>query len=91
MILLTLELVLLILAAWKAPAWVKEIGLLAISTAIIYDLYGYYIACDAIQKAGGISGNVIAGGVKVSLIPIMYGMGIYILSLIFRLIQKPRI
>ena len=36
MSLLTVELICLLFAAWKAPAWVKEIGLLAPVTAFVY-------------------------------------------------------
>lgn len=91
MAILTIELILLLLAAWKAPAWVKEIGLIALATGIIWTFLGCYQACDAIQKAGDISMNVIAGGLKVMQIPLIYGVGIYLLSLIFRIVQKPRI
>ena len=41
MSLLTVELICLLFAAWKAPAWVKEIGLLAPVTAFVYMLIGY--------------------------------------------------
>ena len=34
MSLLTVELICMLFAAWKAPAWVKEIGLLALLTGI---------------------------------------------------------
>ena len=33
----------------------------------------------------------LLNGFKVSLIPVMYGMMIYALSLVIRLVQKPRI
>ena len=91
MTILTVELILLILAAWKAPAWVKELGLIALTTTILDFLYCFYIAFDAISAAGNISMAVFAGGFKVALIPLMYGVGVYMLSLILRLIQKPRI
>lgn len=91
MAILTIELILLILAAWKAPAWVKEIGLIALATSLFWTFLGSYQVCDAIQRAGDLSMNVIAAGLKVMQIPLIFGVGIYLLSLIFRLIQKPRI
>ena len=35
--------------------------------------------------------GLLLNGFKVSLIPVMYGMMIYALSLVIRLVQKPRI
>jgi len=40
--------------------------------------------------AGDISTVVFIGGMKVAMIPIIYGSLIYLLSLIIRVIQKPR-
>ena len=89
--LLTIELVFLIIAAWKAPAWTKEIGLLALITGILSTLLGITQACDAIEQAGDIPMPVIAGGMKVALITVIYGGLFYVGSLIIRIIHKPRI
>lgn len=91
MAILTIELILLILAAWKAPAWVKEIGLIALASSLIFTFLGSYQICEVLHKTGDLPMNVIAAGLKVVQIPLIYGVGIYLLSLIFRLIQKPRI
>ena len=40
---------------------------------------------------GDVSPAIIWGGVKVLTIPLLYGLVIYFLSLIIRVIQKPRI
>ncbi|MDD2539314.1 MAG: MotA/TolQ/ExbB proton channel family protein [Bacteroidales bacterium] len=88
---LTIELVFLLIAAWKAPAWVKEIGLMALITGILGTLIGMQQACDAIQRAGDISLGIMAGGMKVALITVVYGGLIYFASLIIRIIHKPRI
>ncbi len=87
---LTIELVFLLIAAWKAPAWVKEIGLMALITGILGTLIGMQQACDAIQRAGDISLGIMAGGMKVALITVVYGGLIYFASLIIRIIHKPR-
>ncbi len=89
--LLTIELVFLLIAAWKAPAWVKEIGLMALITGILGTLIGLQQACDAIERAGDISLGIMAGGMKVALITVIYGGLIYVASLIIRIVQKPRI
>ncbi|MFA5444549.1 MAG: MotA/TolQ/ExbB proton channel family protein [Bacteroidales bacterium] len=89
--LLTIELVFLLIAAWKAPAWVKEIGLMALITGILGTLIGMHQACAVIERVEDISINLMAGGMKVALITVIYGGLIYFASLIIRIIVKPRI
>jgi len=52
---LTLELVFLLIAAWKAPAWVKEIGLMALITGILGTLIGMQQAFGVIEQVSDIS------------------------------------
>ena len=40
---------------------------------------------------GDISPSLVCGGLKVTLIPVLYGLVVYFLSLLIRVIQKPRI
>ena len=91
MSILTAELICMLFAAWKAPAWVKEIGLLALVTGIFYQFLGMIQAFGVIQMAGDISPSLLAGGFRVSFISVMYGMLIYAASLVIRMLQKPRI
>jgi len=91
MIIITLLLIAMLLAAWKAPRWVKEIGLGALVAGIFATLLGYVQAFDAIQMFGDVSMSVMCGGFKVAMIPVLYGLIVYFLSLIIRVIQKPRI
>ncbi len=92
MSLITVLLVALLFAAWKAPRWVKEIGLAAPVVALLSLLFGLYNAFDALYQTGGvISPRVVFGGLKVSTIPIIYGLLVYLLSLIIRIVRKPRI
>ncbi|WP_290539646.1 hypothetical protein [Alistipes sp.] len=91
MSILTVELICMLFAAWKAPAWVREIGLLALLTGIFYQILGVFQILGVIQLAGDISPAVLAGGFKVSFISVMYGMLIYAASLVIRMLQKPRI
>ena len=88
----TILLVALLFAAWKAPRWVKEIGLAAPVVALLSLLFGLYNAFDALFQTGGvISPGVVFGGLKVCTIPIIYGLLVYLLSLIIRIVRKPRI
>ena len=91
MIVITLLLIALLLAAWKAPRWVKEFGLGALAFGVFATLRGLLQICDAMQMFGDISPAVLCGGLKVALIPVLYGLIVYFISLVIRIIQKPRI
>ena len=91
MAVLTLLLVLMLFAAWKAPAWVKEVGIMAVVVGFLWALAGIYQMQGVLQKMADIDMSVVQGGYKVSLIPVMYGLMIYLVSLIIRVAQKPRI
>ena len=91
MTLLTIVLILIILAAWKAPAWVKELGLIALMTGVLWTFSGFYQISDIVADNPGITHDVIFGGVRVSLMPFFYGGSIYLASLILRIINKPRL
>ena len=81
----------LLLAAWKAPRWVKEIGIAALTVSVFWTVYGFYQIFDVLQVIGDVSPEIVCGGCKVALIGILYGLIVYFLSLIIRVIQKPRI
>ena len=90
MSLLTLILLALLLAAWKAPAWVREIGIIALVIGVLGSLFGFYMAARNLERIE-MSQLVIWGGLRVMVIPLFYGLFIYLASLIIRIIQKPRI
>jgi hypothetical protein len=91
MSLLTLELVALLLAAWKAPGWVKEIGLIALVTGVLWTLAGVCEMAAGINRAGDVSQGLLWGGLRVAIIPLIYCEFIYLASLVIRIIQKPRL
>ncbi len=91
MSILTLELIALLLAAWKAPGWVKEIGKIAALSGVLWTLLGFYGAAEAIHQAGDVSQGLLFGGLRVCTIPLIYGLFIYLLSLVLRIVQKPRL
>lgn len=91
MIIITVLLICLLLAAWKAPRWVKEIGIGALVFSLFWSLMGLTNMCDAVQMTGDASPTILFAGFKVVLIPIIYGLIVYFISLILRIIQKPRI
>ena len=91
MIAITILLIGLFLAAWKAPKWVKEIGIGALVVGIFCTLRGLSQMLGVLKMIGDVSPAVICGGLNVTLIPTSYGLIVYFISLIIRVIQKPRI
>ena len=101
---LTLLLALVFLAAWKAPAWVRNIGVIALACGFLFGMIGLYQMYGVLQESfrafnetGDVSPSnlvpppVIYGGYKLGLIPVIYGIIIFIISQITYLCQKPRI
>ena len=92
MIIITLLFIALFLAAWKAPAWIKEVGIAALVVGVFWTALGWLQIAEFIQGLDDdLSPNVLAGGIKVSLVPVLYGLIVYFVSLILRVIHKPRI
>ena len=91
MTIISLFLIALLLAAWKAPKWVKEIGIGALVVSVFGTLLGLSQVFDVIQMVGDVSPAVLCGGLKVTLITTFYGLIVYFISLVIRVIQKPRI
>ena len=102
MSILTVLLVAVLFAAWKAPRWVKEIGSFALVFGLMTPLFSLYqlfstlqqVALDRGEGVNGLFDLISPGvlfGVNVILIPIIYGMMIYLISLVVRIVQKPRL
>ena len=60
----------------------KSIGLFAMITGILGQLVGLYSAFSTMAEVGDISPAIVYSGLKVSMIPTLYGMLIYLLSII---------
>ena len=88
---ITLLLIALFVAAWKAPKWVKEIGIGALVVGIFWTLRGLFQMLGVLEMFGEASPTIVCGGLKVTLISTIYGLIVYFVSLIIRVIQKPRI
>ena len=103
MTILTVLLVAIFFAAWKAPRWIKEIGSFALVFGFLTLFIGLYQMFVALQQVAmdigeGVTGvfdlispGVLFGGLKIALIPVFYGIIIYLVSLIVCLIKKPRL
>ena len=103
MTVLTILLVAIFFAAWKAPRWIKEIGSFALVFGFLTLLIGLYQMFVALQQVAmdigeGVTGvfdlispGVLFGGLKIALIPVFYGIIIYLISLVVSVIKKPRL
>ena len=66
--------------------YLKSFGLLTMITGILGQLIGLVLAFGAIERAGDISPALVWGGLKISMYTTLYGIGIYLLSLVLWLI-----
>ncbi len=90
MTILTLELVGLLLAAFKAPRWVSSIGAIALCTGLLNTLFGLFNVFTVLQMAGDVSSSLIYGGCRSTLIGIIYGILIFVVSRAIKIIHSPR-
>ena len=88
---MTLIFIALFLAAWKAPAWVREIGKIALVVGFLGTVVGIMTTAVDIAAAGELPQRIIWTALRIAMITTMYGLVIYMISLIIRIIQKPRI
>ena len=92
MSMITLCLIAMLFAAWKAPRWVKEIGLLALIIGTFYFAVGLYEMSDILTECDiDVPSGIFFAGFRVALIAPMYGMIVYGISLLLRIGFKPRI
>ena len=103
MTVLTVLLVAIFFAAWKAPRWIKEIGSFALVFGFLTLLIGLYQMFEALQQVAtdigeGVTGvfdliypGGLVGGLKIAQIPLFYGIIIYLISLVVSVIKKPRL
>ena len=61
---------------------IKTIGLFSAITGIFGQLIGLYEAFSAIEKAADISPSILMGGIKISMITTLYGIVIYLISIL---------
>ena len=69
---------------------IKGCGQLAMITGVLGQLIGLFDALKSIEKVGQIAPGILAGGLKVSSITTMYGLFIYVITLIIWIVLKYR-
>lgn len=92
MALITLALICALFAAWKAPAWVKPLGKVAIAIGILSFLMGVQDMADCCAKVGSeIPFSVYCSGFKIALIAPIYSIIVYVIITIADTVRRPRI
>ncbi|MBQ8544698.1 MAG: hypothetical protein IJ434_06045 [Alistipes sp.] len=92
MALITLVLACALFAAWKAPAWVKPLGKVAIAIGILSFLMGVQDMADCCAKVGSeIPFSVYCSGFKIALIAPIYSIIVYVIITIADTVRRPRI
>ena len=100
---LTILLVAIFFAAWKAPRWVKEIGLFALAFGFLGHVLGVFQVISVLRDLAAEKGaeatsltdilplRVLFGGLKVTFNCLIYGIIVYLVSLVVRVVKKPRL
>ena len=92
MALITLVLACALFAAWKAPAWVKPLGKVAIAIGVLSFLMGVQDMADCCAKVGSeIPFSVYCSGFKVALSAPIYSIIVYVIITIADTVRRPRI
>lgn len=92
MALITLALICALFAAWKAPAWVKPLGKVAIAIGVLSFLMGVQDMADCCAKVGSeVPFSVYCSGFKVALIAPIYSIIVYVIITIADTVRRPRI
>ena len=68
--------------------WLQAIGTLGLVVGVLGQLIVLFSAFSIMETSGGVSTEVLAGGLKISLITTVYGLIIYIIHLLFTMILK---
>jgi len=63
-------------------SYLKAVGLFSMITGILGQLIGLVMAFAAIERAGDISPAMVWGGLKVSMYTTLYGIGIYLFTIL---------
>lgn len=73
----------------KQQKWIKinqDLALFALVWGILGQTIGLFQAFGAIEMAGYVSQDVLAGGLKVSSYPTIYGLIIFLIGKVFKII-----
>ena len=88
MSLLTFLLICVVIAFSKKQKILKALGLLAFIVGLLSAVLGLYSVFSVIEQVGNASPSIIAGGIKVAFTSLIYGLTIFVISLVLDVIVK---
>lgn len=68
----------------------KEVGLLALIWGLIGQCIGLIGAFDAIESVGGVAMDIIAGGIKITLLSALFGLAVFFMARVGAVILRLR-
>lgn len=68
--------------------FLNSIGLLALVLGTLHQLISWYSIIHAIEEAGDITFNIVLTALGNSMVPLIYGLSVYLLALILWLISN---
>jgi len=90
MSILTFLLISVVIAFSKKQELVKSLGILAFIIGLLSALLGLYSAFNVIEQVGNVAPAILAGGIKIAFINLIYGLIIYMISIVLDIIGKWR-
>ena len=87
---LTFLLIGVVLAFSKKNELVKSLGILAFIIGLLSAILGLYSAFNVIEQVGNVAPSILAGGIKIAFINLIYGLIIYMISISLDIIGKWR-
>ena len=88
MSILTFLLICIVIAFSKKQELVKSLGILAFIIGLLSAILGLYSAFNVIEKVGNVAPSILAGGMKVAFINLIYGLIIFVVSLVLDIVKK---
>jgi biopolymer transport protein ExbB/TolQ len=88
---LTLLFIFVIIASNKRKHLVRSLGLLAFIVGLLSSFLGIYSAIAVIEQMGNASPVIVAGGVKTALTTFIYGIFIFVVSIILDIVNKNKL
>ena len=85
---LTLLFILVVIASNKRKHLVRSLGLLAFIVGLLSSFLGIYSAIAVIEQVGNASPTIVAGGVKIALTTFIYGIFIFVVSIVLDIVNK---
>ena len=90
MSILTFLLISVVIAFSKKQELVKSLGILAFIIGLLSALLGLYSAFNVIEQVGNVAPSILAGGIKIAFVNLIYGLIIYMISISLDIIGKWR-